>query len=244
MTYTSTTARDLIRRAMLLAGVLGQGENPSASEANDGLRTLNEMVESWAAERLMVYAVTNVTLPLVPSQQVYTWGPGGDLTTNRPVQKLRGAWLNLTQSTNPVSSIPLTMVDPSQWLNISVLSTTSSYPIYLWWNPEYPQGKLHFWPVPLEANTVTIAALTGFMDGIATLDTVIDLPPGYSKALTYGLAVEVAALFGRQAPESIVAAAVGAKAKLKSTNAPIDYVTLDPGVLYNPSRTWNWRTGE
>jgi hypothetical protein len=45
-----TTARDLITMSLRSIGVLHSGETPSAEEANDGLVTLNQMLNSWLYE--------------------------------------------------------------------------------------------------------------------------------------------------------------------------------------------------
>lgn len=45
-----TTARDLITMSLRSIGVLHSGETPSAEEANDGLATLNQMLNSWLYE--------------------------------------------------------------------------------------------------------------------------------------------------------------------------------------------------
>ncbi len=46
----TTTARDLITMSLRSLGVLHSGETPSAEEANDGLDTLNQMLNSWIYE--------------------------------------------------------------------------------------------------------------------------------------------------------------------------------------------------
>lgn len=44
------TVAELVTRALQLAGIVGMNRTPSAFEMNDGLATLNEMLESWALD--------------------------------------------------------------------------------------------------------------------------------------------------------------------------------------------------
>ena len=59
-----TTALEFIRRALRLANVVGDGQTPEASDAADGLTWLNDMLDSWSAESLMVYAQVPDTVTL------------------------------------------------------------------------------------------------------------------------------------------------------------------------------------
>lgn len=239
---TQTTARDLIRRSMMLVGVLGQGENPSASEAADALRTLNEMIEKWSLESLMLYTTKTVKFNLVPGKQNYTIGPAGEVVALRPIQKLNAAWLNII-STGPVTTIPMAILSNIEWGDITTKGTTSTYPLWVYYNPNYPLGNLSFWPVPQGSDEVDLLVQDQFV-GFASLNDVIDMPPGYAKALRYCLAAELAVEYGRPIPDAVQAGGVSAKASIKATNSPIEYVQLDPAVTWSGSRTWNWRTGD
>ena len=81
----ATTAGDQINRALRLLGILAEGETPSASMSQDALIALNQMIDSWNTERLMVYSTID---------QIFTWpagfiertlGPTGDFAGQRPV---------------------------------------------------------------------------------------------------------------------------------------------------------------
>jgi len=240
---TATTARDLIRRAMMLAGILGQGENPAANEANDGLRTLNQLIEAWATENLMIYGTTEIMVPMVVGQDFYTWGVGGDINAPFPVQPIDSAWLTIT-STTPATRMNIKMLSDVEWQELSTPTIDSTYPVYVYVNRGYPMGKLHVWPVPNVAQSfITFLTRVQWTSGVANLDTVLDLAPGYTKALEYGLAVEIASLFGRTVPEAVLGQAVGSKARIKATNSPISFSNIDPAVLTHGG-IWNWRTGD
>jgi len=49
-----TTVRELIQSSLRLITVLGAGENMTAEDGNDALKTLNQMLESWAADGTII----------------------------------------------------------------------------------------------------------------------------------------------------------------------------------------------
>jgi hypothetical protein len=49
---------DILYAAYRIAGILGAaGRGYSTEEESEGLKVLNSMIDSWKAERLMVYAI-------------------------------------------------------------------------------------------------------------------------------------------------------------------------------------------
>src|SRR6187200_1131218 len=81
------TARNLVERTLKLLGVVAQGETPSSPELSDGWKALNELVDAWATQRLIIYTVQrNTALSLVSGTASYTIGPvSADLIAARPV---------------------------------------------------------------------------------------------------------------------------------------------------------------
>jgi hypothetical protein len=45
------TIAELVTRSLQLAGVVGMNRAPSAAEMNDGVDSLNEMLQAWALGR-------------------------------------------------------------------------------------------------------------------------------------------------------------------------------------------------
>src|SRR5438477_10734207 len=96
------TGLDLLMRAMRTLGKLESGEVPSSDEAADGLVSLNDLLDSWNAERLMVFTITIAEFPLVPGQQVYTYGTGGNFNAARPARIDRASIVSLTNPAQPL----------------------------------------------------------------------------------------------------------------------------------------------
>jgi len=74
-----TTPLDLITRAMKDIGALAAGELPTADEAQDGFDMMNDMLDQWSNENMMVFYKTEIIFPVVQNQIQYTIGPGGQV---------------------------------------------------------------------------------------------------------------------------------------------------------------------
>lgn len=74
-----TTPLDIITRAMKDIGALAAGEVPTADEAQDGLDMLNDMIDQWSNESMMVFYRTEIVFNTVQNTVQYTLGPGGSV---------------------------------------------------------------------------------------------------------------------------------------------------------------------
>lgn len=178
-----TTARTIIKRAMQKIGVLMKSESPSDDEANDGLVSLNALIDSWGNDSLNVYARTWETFPLT-SASTYTIGTGGDFNTERPMD-IVSAYLR-----SGTIDYPITIVDDEAYNTIAYKSLDGiSY--FLNYDNGYPLGKIRLYPVPSGSYSLfllTEKPLTQF----STLDSELSMPAGTERALIYNLAIELA----------------------------------------------------
>jgi hypothetical protein len=60
-------------------GALAAGEVPTADEAQDGFDMMNDMLDQWSNENMMVFYKTEIIFPVVQNQIQYTIGPGGQV---------------------------------------------------------------------------------------------------------------------------------------------------------------------
>jgi len=74
-----TTPLDIVSRALKDIGALEAGEVPTAEAAQDAFDMLNDMIDQWSNESMMIYNVTEIVFPIVAGQVQYTLGPGGDV---------------------------------------------------------------------------------------------------------------------------------------------------------------------
>lgn len=230
-----TTALDLITRAMKLAKVIGQGETPTAEEANDALATLNDILENWDTEPMSLWSTTNFTGATVGGQATYTIGPGGNLNTTRPSQ-INGAYVNFNGVDFPVDP-----VGQLEYNEISLKTYQQPIPQQLLYVNEYPLGFITLWPVPTSVMPITLT-FDRLLTQIPTLATSINYPPGAAKALRYALAIELGTEYGAPVDAATVALAADAKADYKRSNKQPVKASYD-AALTGQFGTGNWRTG-
>ena len=70
-----TAPIDIISRALKDIGALEAGETPTPEAAQDAFDMLNDLVDQWSNEDMMVYNTTEIIFPLISGQVQYTIGP-------------------------------------------------------------------------------------------------------------------------------------------------------------------------
>jgi hypothetical protein len=73
----STQPLTIIKGALRSIGALATGETPDADTANDCFLMLNDMLDQWSNQRMMVFAVQEVMHELASGQYQYTIGQAG-----------------------------------------------------------------------------------------------------------------------------------------------------------------------
>lgn len=216
---------ELLAGSLRLVGVKASGEALTADEAADGLVVVNDVLEGWNLERLMIPGgLDPVTLSVTPGLQVHTIGTGGSLNTPRPAKIDSAAYVV------GGTEIPIEIVDEDGWSAIPTKNQTGANPLKLWYDPAYPLGKVYLWPYPNAAYSLVLWRWAQFPAFAAVTDTVI-LPPGHTKALRYAVALELAAEYGRPVPQSVVVIAQESKAAIKSLNISTPVLACDPALL-------------
>jgi hypothetical protein len=234
------TSLDLISSAMRLVGILGVGETPASNESTNALSSLNDMLDTWSNENLLIYDKVLEVFPLVGGQQSYTMGTGGNFNTARPL-KIENAFLR-TLSGSQTLDLPIEILNQDQWASISVKSLSSTLPTKLISLGSYPLETILLWPIPSAANSLGLWTWKP-LSNITLLTTIINLPPGYNKALRYNLALELAPEYGREPSPLVLAEAIASKETLKRMNSKPNLMTIDAAALSHES-TFNYLTGD
>lgn len=217
-----TTARDLIKSAMRLATILASGEEPTADETVDGLKTLNDLLENWSTERLSVWQRENQQFALSAGVATYTIGPAGTFNTVRPV-RASPSFVRLQGSDFPVDVWGMAEYDA---VAVKAIGGIPERMVYI---NDVPLGTLTFYPVPAQAMTLFLAA-----DRVLTfpliLTSTLSFPPGYERALRYALAINLAAEYGIECPASVHAISRDSKADIKRANKVRVVSSFDPAL--------------
>lgn len=234
----SVTGRDLIVRALKKLGVLAEGESASNESASDGLDTLNDLLDSWTNENLFIYSKIREEFTLSPNTSSYGMGSGSDFNTTRP-QKIEEATI-LISGTTPFE-VPIRVITSDEWARIEIKTVTSPIPIMVYPNMTYPNATINLWPVPASAYSLVLYSWKPLAT-LASLTTDLSLPPGYIRALTYALAMELAPAYGKTASPEIINSAQESKAAIKRMNTKPHFLYVDAGLLPRKA-VFNWNTG-
>lgn len=66
---------DIVSRALKDIGALEAGETPTPDAARDAFEMMNDMIDQWSNENMMVFNVTEIICPVISGQTQYTIGP-------------------------------------------------------------------------------------------------------------------------------------------------------------------------
>lgn len=218
------TVGDLIRSSLRKIGVLAAGEALPANEGDDALQVFKQMVDAWSLETLLIPVVGVVTKELIQGQEEYTIGiypepvpvplPDNHIETARP-EKILAAFIRDQYNTDYIQEV----IDIKTYSRISRKSN-SSRPSRLYVQEGWPLNTILFESVPYAQETLHLSVvqpLSEILQG-ASLTEVINLPPGYERALIFNLCLDLADEWGRQVSNAIAVNAVEGKKWLKRSN--------------------------
>lgn len=250
------SAQDLIKSALRLVGSLRSGQNLSGDELSDCLLVLNDMMDAYSAERMVIPAVFPLKLDqnqnpftLVGSKASYKLGnvnQNEDFLTPRPSRIERISILyNASQST-PVE-LPLLMHDDVTWQGVPNKSVTSILPQECFVDESldvFPDMVIYFYPIPTQANQVIFYVwdvLTLFPDPVSKFF----FPPAYSEFLRYNLAVRLAAEFpcDLQKFQIVQKLATESKSRVAGINVRARVATSDEALVGSYSKMGNIFSG-
>jgi hypothetical protein len=231
------SAGDQINRALRLLGVLAEGETPSASVSQDSLMAMNQMIESWNTERLSVFSTIDQIVNWPVNSINATLGPSGSLvrlngTAVRPILVDDATYFRDPQTN---VSYGIKLINQQQYDGIAVKTVTSTYPQVMFVNMTYPDIDIYLYPKPtrvLEWHFISVEELSQ----PATLATTLAFPPGYLRAFTYNLAMEIAPEFGVEPSPQVQRIAMTSKRNLKRINNPDDVMSMPYSLVATRQR--------
>ena len=220
-----TTALDLITSAMRKTGFLTMIETPDADVAADGLVMLNDLLDSWSTESLLIVSRSLETFNLSGGVGSYTIGVGATFDTVRPTLIVASY---ITFGTTDYSQ---EIIDDTNFARITQKITQSSLPDYLNYDNAFPVATIKLWPVPSTSYTITLLTEKPIITFAATTSTV-SLPQGWKRAIIYNLAEEMAPEYGQ--PISGDVARIAKQSKIAIKRAITKNRTMDvPSQLGN-----------
>ncbi len=232
------TVLEIITSSLRLIGPLGPGRVAGPSETTDALFVLNRMLESWANERLLVYAVDRNLFPLQANLTYYTIGPSGaNWTLARPLS-LDHVGLMIDATTE----IPLDQLTEDEYSRVRIKGLLSTQPTQVFYKPSFPNGTVFVYPTPTEVRNLVLYTY-GPISTFALVSDTLTLPPGYADAIRYNLALRLAPEWGKMPRPDVAAMAVESLSRIKTTNAPNLEMAVD-AAMTGRGAAFDWRTGE
>lgn len=186
----TSTVFDLVTATLRKIGVHPAGEVMGADEAQDALDELNRMLETWGAQRRLVYRRVAATKQVTPGVPTLTVGPGGDIDITRPLA-IREAYFRIG-----TIDYPIEIFYADQYANIGLKSLQTFWPTVLYYDPSFPFGTITFYPIPSTAGEFHVQVDMQFAPFAAITDT-LSFPPSYADGLVYALGKRLAPEYGK-----------------------------------------------
>jgi hypothetical protein len=221
-TTLAYTIRSLVTDALVEIGVLEPGEQATAAQAMIGLRRVQQMIDGWAADRLTLSLQLQTSFTWPASTSSVQVGIGQTVNIDRPV------WINaaafVIPGSSPAIEVPIGVMDEDAYASLTIKELVSALPQQCFYqtNINDANGTLFIWPQP---QSLTIVLYTPQAVGVpATLNNVLQGPPGYADAFLYQLALRLCTPFGVSVPALLPRMAAAAFENMKRPN-------VDPGAL-------------
>jgi hypothetical protein len=227
------TAGDLVENSLRLIGVIATGETMTADELNDGLSSLNDLLEIWSTQNLAVYGSADVTFNTVASTAAYTIGPTGAWVTDRPVRINDAPYCVVSGI-----SFPIRMIGQEEYDLIAYKTQPGQIIENMLYVNDSPNGRITLWPVPNAIVPITLN-IDRVLTQVASTATVLTFPPGYLLAMRYALGILLAPDYGRAIPGEIQAVAQSSFAAIKRANKVRRVASYDDALLgFGPGSWW------
>jgi hypothetical protein len=232
----SYTGYDIIRAAMRLIQVSAVDVDLTANELQDGLESLNRMLDAWSIEELMLYHVTRETFTLQPGKNPYTIGRGGDWNTDRPA-KIIDAYFTLSAGAIPVD-YPMRVIGYDDYNAIRLKTLSTNFPGYLYYEAGFPLGTVYVYPISAIQEPITITSWKPF-SLISDPAAYMAFPPGYWEAIVFNLAVRIAEEYQFDMRATTVTIAQNALRKIKRMNQRTVTLQTDVALMNQSQMRYN-----
>jgi hypothetical protein len=238
------TALDVIQDGLENNGIFASGEIIGDADAERCLVVLNDMLDSWANESLICFALLEQSFTVVSNKSVYTIGltGGADLAMQRPIRINEGPGAAYFQDSNQ-NNYPCEVKTRVSWNQIGSRTIGANIPSQMFYDPQFPLGVINLFPIPNGG-----LPLTCFFDSyqpisqFTNLATLVTFPPGYSLAIKKNFALFAGPYFkpdGWTPSPALAQQALDAKAAIKRSNTRNNTIVYDPELNARASATYN-----
>lgn len=191
------------------------------------------MMDADRISRSMVYQVKQEALSWTGGQASRTIGSGGNLNTTRPDRIESAYWRDSANQDHPLHVLSAR----EQYDNLTVKSTQTDFPEYLFYDSAYPLGVLYLYCVPSATATLLLNSWQQ-LQTFADTATALALPPGYEDYIVSNLALRLAPEYpGTVVTQELRDFARTSKAAVKMNNLPAMISRTDSALLGRTQRS-------
>jgi hypothetical protein len=192
--FNFTLNRDaIIKRALLMLGVISANQTPTSSEVTAASNALNLMLKAWQADGLHLWQVRQRSVSPT-SSSLYVFGPSGSLTDYRPTEVLEVHRKNTSDDT----WVELNRLSRADFNRLSDHDTTGT-PVNYYFNNGRLDAELQIWPIAdatFQSDYTLEVLLVKAFDDMDSASDDLAFPPEWTLAIVYGLAVILAPEYG------------------------------------------------
>ncbi len=224
------TASDIIATALRKAGVVGIDEDIEQPILNDGLADANDMLAQWQRKRYLIYRLQDFSF-VSTGAQFYTVGDGQNFPINPRPDRLESAFLReLANGQGQNIDWELSIIPSKEDYNRIILKSLGTFSWRIFYDPDWPIGKIYPWPVPQASLYEIHATFKTLLQQFAALKDNINLPPEYVPALKWGLARRFRASYQLPADPEINALARDALNTIRLANTAVPLLSMPEDV--------------
>jgi hypothetical protein len=239
----------LLTDALVTGGIIGLDETAEAEMINKAFRIANRMIAQWQHERYMVYQLVDYGF-VSTGAQFYTVGAGQNFNINPRPDRLEFAFLRqLSNNGSPAPTAgtqpfdwPLEVIDAYEDYAAIRLKTLGTFSTAVFYDPGFPIGKLHPWPVPqagiYELHVLCKQTLAQF----PSLQSPMLFPPEYGAALEFCLARRFCVAFQMTPPPDLNALAAQGKNIIRKANTMIPTLRMPAELVRSGDRAYDYRS--
>ena len=191
------TVAEIITDAMTKSGLLVAGETAETEDLATCLRALKHMLRTWAVKGVRLWLINNQTVTLTEDTATYALGVRA--------LNLTQAWIRSSGNDTPVRIVS------REEYNRYPAKTTTGRPFALFVDRDITATSVTLYPVPdaaSEANDVLHVVTKYQIQDVTDGAEDIEVPPEWTEALVYNLAVRIAPDFQVQPRPDVVSMAI------------------------------------
>ena len=239
------TGQDICRQAMMDAAVLGVGAPIDGSQAQDIVNKLNRIMDNLNCAERFSYAETSFIGTMTANLNPHLIGPTGTVNFVQAQRPISIDSANIVYNAGSLAvNVPLDIVFTfREYADLAVPSIGTLFPKLLYYEQDWPNGKIYLYPVPTAAYGLNIWQRT-ILTQLLLTDT-FSLPPGYWDAITLTLAEDICPMFEQEPSQLLRDKARQARSRVEGNNLSIPRIaTRDAGMQGRQNtQDFNWLSG-